>query len=157
VLTVSQQYQQTLDFTVGEEEEVMFIVKGNYDVSLSGNYVVPLDSLKGGDEDSDYESEEDSDYDQSPDEDELMDLLKGREDSEDELDDVDHPRITEVESEDEKKKPEPKKLTKAEKKNLKRAAEEEGKEAVAFTVWYLLITFQPSPRSPSSQRSSRRS
>jgi len=56
-----------------------------------------------------------------------MNLIGGGE-SEDELDDIEEPRITEVGSEEEKppKKEAEKKLTKAQKKSLKRAAEEGG-------------------------------
>ncbi|KAI5776693.1 hypothetical protein EDC01DRAFT_782800 [Geopyxis carbonaria] len=112
-------YQQTLDITINEEEEVFFKVVGNYDVYLTGNYVVPA-----GEQVPDEDSEdEDSDYDMSPDEDELS---YGQEDSEDELDDVPNPRITEVASDEEETTP--KKLSKTEKKNLKRAADDSAKK-----------------------------
>jgi len=125
-LDADRTYQQPLDIIIGEEEEVFFKVDGNYDVSISGNYIVPLGE-DGNEEYSDGESNsDDDDYDLPPDEEELMNLMAGAE-SEDELDDVEEPRVTEIHSEEEKapKKEAVKKLTKAEKKSLKRAAEEE--------------------------------
>ncbi|KAF8247512.1 hypothetical protein K440DRAFT_601177 [Wilcoxina mikolae CBS 423.85] len=127
-LDPERQYQQTLDIVVGEYEEAFFKVVGNFDVFLSGNYVVPADRDGEKDDEDDSEDEDEDDYDLSPDEDELMNMLGGgADDSEDELDDVENPRITEIDSEDEKKKQIEAKLTKAEKKGLKRAAEEEAK------------------------------
>ncbi|KAF8544768.1 hypothetical protein BDD12DRAFT_814668 [Trichophaea hybrida] len=126
-LDPERQYQQTLDIVVGEYEEAFFKVVGNFDVFLSGNYVVPADRNGEKDDEDDSEDEDEDEYDLSPDEDELMNMLGGGvDDSEDELDDIENPRITEIDSEDEKKEIEPK-LTKAGKKSLKRAAEEEGR------------------------------
>lgn len=128
-LDTDRTYQQPLDITISEEEEVFFKVDGNYDVSISGNYIVPLGE-DGNEEYSDGESNsDDDDYDLPPDEEELMNLMAGSE-SEDELDDVEEPRVTEIRSEEEEEEEAPKreavkKLTKAEKKSLKRAAEEE--------------------------------
>ncbi|KAI5784797.1 hypothetical protein FPQ18DRAFT_352493 [Pyronema domesticum] len=114
-------YQQPLEITIGEYEEAFFKVVGNYDIYLTGNYVAPADEHDHEHDDEDDEDDED-DYDLSPDEDELLDMMGGEEDdSEDELDDVEEPRITEVESEDEKP------AAKAVKKGNKRAAEEEAK------------------------------
>lgn len=132
-LTVLQTYQQPLDIIIGEDEEVFFKVDGNYDISLSGNYIIPLNE---NDDEESYSDEEESegeeDYDLSPDEEELMNLIGGGAESEDELDDVEEPRITEVESEEDKtpkkkatEKVAEKKLGKAEKKGNKRAAEED--------------------------------
>jgi hypothetical protein len=127
VLTVSQQYQQTLDITIGNGEEVAFLVNGNYDVTLSGNYFVSKSTLRG-------DNDDDSDYEPARDENglTLTDLLNGGIDEcfKDGFDDVDHSTSTVAESdEDEEKKPEPKKLTKAEKKkSLQRAHEEEEKK-----------------------------
>merc|ERR1711939_366769 len=89
-------YQQPIDFVVGEGEKVFFKVSGTHTVHLTGNYVIPQDDGQASLYDED-------DYDLSPDEDEL-DLLEGAgSDSEsDELDDLDDPRVTEVhEDEDE--------------------------------------------------------
>jgi hypothetical protein len=132
VLTVSQQYQQTLDITIRDDEAVIFIVKGNYDVTLSGNYVVPI--LVGENEDSDDDDEEVSDYAQSANEDALMDFIIGGDD--DELDVSRHLRTSAVKpNSKEENRGELKKQikeVKAERKSLKRAAEEEGKAPSAF-------------------------
>ncbi|KAI5846752.1 FK506-binding protein [Tricharina praecox] len=132
-LDTERTYQQPLDIIIGEDEEVFFKVDGNYDISLSGNYIIPLNE---NDDEESYSDEEESegeeDYDLSPDEEELMNLIGGGAESEDELDDVEEPRITEVESEEDKtpkkkatEKVAEKKLGKAEKKGNKRAAEED--------------------------------
>jgi len=72
-------------------------VTGTHTVYLTGNYVLPIDEGHGlidGDDD------EDDEYDLSPDEDELdLDLLDGEES--DDLDDLENPRIAEVDSDDE--------------------------------------------------------
>merc|ERR1712000_537142 len=94
-------YQQPIDFVVGEGEKVFFKVSGTHTVHLTGNYVIPQDDGQASLYDEDDEDEDV--YDLSPDEDEL-DLLEGAgSDSEsDELDDLDDPRVTEVhEDEDE--------------------------------------------------------
>ncbi|GME40908.1 Fk506-binding protein 4 [Neofusicoccum parvum] len=115
-LDPQQHYQQPLDITIGENEQVYFQVTGAYDISLTGNYVVPDHTH----DDEDDESDEEGEYDFSPDEDELDEYS---DEEEDELDGLDNPRITEVGSDDE----EPPKLVAApkEKKNKnKRSAEE---------------------------------
>ena len=88
-LDASKNYQQPLDIVVGEDQTAFFKVTGDYDVYLTGNYVVDSSPRKmpGG-------------YDLDPDLDELDDELDSDEES-DELDDVEDPRITEIESEDE--------------------------------------------------------
>lgn len=109
-------YQQPLTITMTETEEVYFRVVGAYDVFLTGNYIVQ-------DHDHDHDegdSEDDEDYDLSPSEDEFE---FGASDSEDELDNLANPRIQEVESEDDVPKEE-KKLSKKDKKALKRSADE---------------------------------
>ncbi|KAF2147459.1 uncharacterized protein K452DRAFT_218111 [Aplosporella prunicola CBS 121167] len=102
-------YQQPLDITIGEDEHVFFQVTGAYDISLTGNYVVP-------DHTHDDDDEDDEDYDLSPDEDELEDEYETEE--EDELDGLEDPRITEVDSEEEAPK-----LVEAPKGKNKRGAE----------------------------------
>merc|ERR1711939_213077 len=80
-------YQQPIDFVVGEGEKVFFKVSGTHTVHLTGNYVIPQDDGQA----SLYDEDE-------------LDLLEGAgSDSEsDELDDLDDPRVTEVhEDEDE--------------------------------------------------------
>ncbi|RDW85095.1 FK506-binding protein [Coleophoma cylindrospora] len=120
-LDPEQHYQQTLDITIGERERVFFKVTGTHDVFLTGNYVQEDD---GGHNhhhevyDSD-DDEDDEDYDLSPDEDELEMELDG--DESDELDGLEDPRITEVESDEETA---PKLVSKKEeKKGKKRSAD----------------------------------
>ncbi len=110
----SQTYQQPLDITVGENEEVFFVVTGTHAVTLTGNFIESLD-----DEESEYDSDEDGD----------LDLL-GAGDSDDEsddLDDIDNPRVTEVDSDEE----EAPKLVAKKGKN-KRAADEEAESLDAL-------------------------
>ncbi|KAJ4992969.1 FKBP-type peptidyl-prolyl cis-trans isomerase [Stagonosporopsis vannaccii] len=109
-------YQQPLDITVREGEEVYLQVDGTHDVFVTGNYVA-FPEEDDEDEDDEYDEE---DYDLSPDEDEL-DLDEMDESEDDELDGLENPRITEVDSEEEA----PKLVeSKKGKKNNKRAAEE---------------------------------
>jgi FK506-binding nuclear protein len=117
----AQNYQQTLDFTIGEDERVFFKVTGTHTVYITGNYVIPDDDGHNHhhevyDSESDSEADsEDSEVDLSPDEDEIELEL---DDESDELDGLDDPRITEVDSDEE-----PPKLVKAEEKK----AEKKGK------------------------------
>ncbi|EMD63740.1 hypothetical protein COCSADRAFT_118972 [Bipolaris sorokiniana ND90Pr] len=110
-------YQQPLDITVRQGEEVYLCVTGTHDIYVTGNYVAFPE-----DEDSEDEEDDGLDelgYDLSPDEDEL----DGMDESEDdELDGMSDPRITEVDSDEEEEVP---KLVEASKKSKKRAAEEE--------------------------------
>jgi len=112
-------YQQPLDITVGENESVFFKVTGTHTVWLTGNYVIPVDDAPRGldsdDEDGMYgygEDEDEMDYDED--------------DESDELDDIDDPRITEVDDDEEP----PKLIAAASKANKKRAAEEESLDAM---------------------------
>jgi FK506-binding nuclear protein len=90
-------YQQTLDFVVGQGEKVFFKVSGTHTVHLTGNYVIPQDDGSA----SLYDDEdEEEDYDLSPDEDEL-DALEDADEESDALDDLVDPRIAEVDSEEE--------------------------------------------------------
>lgn len=85
---------------------------------LTGNYLIPADF----DEDDDEDEDEDE-YDLSPDEDEL-DMLVDEGEESDELDGLENPRVTEIDSDEE----EVPKLIKA-KGEKKRAAEESDEEA----------------------------
>ena len=89
-----QNYQQTLDFVVGEDEHVFFKVTGTHTVHLTGNYVIPTDDGQARLYDDDEEDDEDE-YDLSPDEDEL-EALEEEDVSDDELDDLADPRVMEV-------------------------------------------------------------
>ncbi|KAL1310925.1 hypothetical protein AAFC00_001150 [Neodothiora populina] len=113
-LDPSKHYQQPLDITVGEDEQVWFVVNGTHSIFLTGNYVEPDHTH---DEDSDDEDEDE--YDLSPDEDELDEDF-----SEDDLDDLEDPRITEVEDESEEEAPKLIKAADSKKGKNKRAAEE---------------------------------
>ncbi|KAL2827186.1 hypothetical protein BDW59DRAFT_144385 [Aspergillus cavernicola] len=116
-------YQQTLDITVAEDERVFFKVTGTHTVYLTGNYVMPLDDGHSH-YDDDEEDDEEDDYDLSPDEDELDidELMMGEDDESDDLDDLENPRITEVDSDEEAPK-----LVDAKGKK-KRAADEDALE-----------------------------
>ncbi|KAJ0419448.1 hypothetical protein BJY00DRAFT_302187 [Aspergillus carlsbadensis] len=118
-------YQQALDITVSEDERVFFKVTGTHTIYLTGNYVMPLDEegRPGFDEDED---DDEDDYDLSPDEDELDidEIMMGEDDESDDLDDLENPRITEVDSDEE----EAPKLVATKGKQKKRAAEEEALE-----------------------------
>ncbi|KIX03603.1 uncharacterized protein Z518_07156 [Rhinocladiella mackenziei CBS 650.93] len=92
-------YQQTLDFVVGEGEKVFFKVSGTHTVHLTGNYVIPQDDGTASPYDEDDEDSEEE-YDLSPDEDEL-DALADADEESDDLDDLADPRITEVDSDEE--------------------------------------------------------
>ena len=105
---MTQNYQQPLDITIGEDERVFFKVSGTHTIYLTGNYVIPVDDRPRS---YDEDDEEDEDYDLSPDEDELDD---GEES--DELDALDDPRITEVVSDEDA---EPPKLVKSDKQSKK--------------------------------------
>lgn len=125
-----QQYQQPLDITVSEHERIFFKVTGTHTVYLTGNYVMPTDEGRQflGDEDD----EDDDEYDLSPDEDEDLEdfdinALLGGDDSDDDLDDLEDPRVTEVDSEEEVPK-----LVSTKGKN-KRAAEEDTPKAQPAT------------------------
>lgn len=133
-----QHYQQPLELTLNEEEPIYFRVTGDYSVFLTGNYLT---------EENDFEGDsEDSDYDQEPSEDEMMYGQGIDTDSEsDELDDLEDPRIKEIDTGDEDEDEEeeeqkPKKLTKAEKKAdkkaLKRSAPEsnDGEDVIARLI-----------------------
>ena len=96
---------------------------------LTGNYVISPDDTHG-------DSEEESDYDMTPDEDELEGELDG--DESDELDNLEDPRITELESEDDevpklvKDGKKEKAIEKSVKGTNKRAAEESDEEAATL-------------------------
>ncbi|KAG8532689.1 uncharacterized protein KY384_002566 [Bacidia gigantensis] len=97
-LDTQKTYQQPIDITIPEGQPTYFSVTGSHAVYLTGNYVVDPDAGNYRDGDSDSEGE----YDLSPDEDELE--LEG-EDESDQLDDLEDPRITELDSEDENEAP----------------------------------------------------
>ncbi|KAL8997150.1 MAG: hypothetical protein Q9188_006401 [Gyalolechia gomerana] len=114
-------YQQPLDLTIGEDQQAYFKVSGTHAIYLTGNYVIPADSSHNHG-DSDYEGGDD--YDLSPDEDEL-----DGEDESDELDNLEDPRITEVDTDEEEAPKLVKNESAPQKGKNKRAAEdsEDGK------------------------------
>ncbi|CAM1506720.1 Fc.00g063610.m01.CDS01 [Cosmosporella sp. VM-42] len=92
-LDTERNYQQPLDITVNHGEKVFFVVSGTHTVYLTGNYIM--------DDDEDDEDDDEDEYDLSPDE---LDYALGEDMSDeesDELDDVENPRVTEVDSEEE--------------------------------------------------------
>jgi FK506-binding nuclear protein len=115
----SQHYQQPLDITVREGEEVYLMVTGTHDIYVTGNYVAFPDEEDSEDEEDD--GLEQLGYDLGSDEDEL-DIDGMDEDESDELDDLEDPRVTEVESEEEEA---PKLVAASKKANKKRPAESE--------------------------------
>jgi FK506-binding nuclear protein len=118
-------FQQTLDFVVGEGEKVFFKVSGTHTVHLTGNYVIPQDDGQAALYDEDDEDDEDlEDYDLSPDEDELDALEDGDEESDD-LDDLEDPRVTEVHTDEEEI---PKLVKNAGKGKNKRPAEDSAED-----------------------------
>ncbi|KAJ5089806.1 hypothetical protein N7532_008490 [Penicillium argentinense] len=114
--------QQALDFTVCEGERVFFKATGNHTIYITGNYVIGLDEGHP-DHEEDEEDEYDDEYDLSPDEEELdMDELMAMDgDESDDLDEMEDPRITEVDSDEEA----PKLVEAKGKGKNKRAAEPE--------------------------------
>ncbi|KAI1157167.1 hypothetical protein F4825DRAFT_5682 [Nemania diffusa] len=113
-LDTERNYQQPLDITIGAEEQVFFVVKGTHAIHLTGNFIVDMDNV------SDSDDEDDEDY-------ELPEGLNGIDDYEsdseaDELDNIQDPRIVEVDSDEEEEAP---KLVEPKKGKNKRAAEEE--------------------------------
>jgi FK506-binding nuclear protein len=101
-LTYFQNYQQPLDITIAENERVFFKVTGTHTIYLTGNYVIPDDDGHNHHHeiyDSDSDEEDDEEYDLSPDEDELE--LEMDDEESDELDDLENPRVTELDSDEE--------------------------------------------------------
>ncbi|KAK6358684.1 peptidylprolyl isomerase fpr4 [Orbilia blumenaviensis] len=150
-------YQQPLQLTVGDGEPVFFKVTGSYTVYLTGNYVTEPRQLPpsyGGEESdeeedmySDEEDEEEGEDFDMEDEEELKELLRRLKSGEydgvdadsdeesDDLDDVEDPRITELDDEEEEapklvkaKKPE-EALSNKEKKAAAKAAQLKAKAA----------------------------
>ncbi|KAK4085459.1 uncharacterized protein Triagg1_449 [Trichoderma aggressivum f. europaeum] len=116
-LDTERNYQQPLDITVNQGEKVFFVVSGTHTVYLTGNYIMD-------DEDEEDQDGED-DYDLSPDE---LEYAMGEEDSEeesDDLDDLEDPRITELDS-DEEEVPKLVPTDNKKGKNKRSAAEAEG-------------------------------
>lgn len=110
-LDTERNYQQPLDITVNHGEKVFFVVTGTHTIYLTGNYIM---------DDDEEDSDDEDDYDLSPDE---LEYAMGEEDSDEEsdkLDDVDNPRVTEVDSDEE----EAPKLVPVKKGKNKRSAEE---------------------------------
>ncbi|KAL6887899.1 hypothetical protein GGI43DRAFT_388256 [Trichoderma evansii] len=112
-LDTERNYQQPLDITVNQGEKVFFVVSGTHTVYLTGNYIM--------DDNEEDEDEDEDDYDLSPDD---LDYGLGEDDSEeesDDLDDLEDPRVTEVDSDEEVPKLVP---TDTKKGKNKRSAEE---------------------------------
>ncbi|RVD85981.1 uncharacterized protein DFL_004278 [Arthrobotrys flagrans] len=146
-------YQQPLQLTVGDGEPVFFKVTGSYTVYLTGNYVTEPRQLPpsyGGDdseeEDEEVYSDDEEEFDMD-DEEELQQVLArlksgayddvdaSSDEESDDLDDLENPRITEIDDDEEEaptlvksKKPE-EVLTNKEKKAAAKAAQLKAKAA----------------------------
>lgn len=116
----NQKYQQPLDITIGKNELVYFKVRGNHTVYLTGNYLIPDELVRSGSIESD-DSDANSEYDLTPDENELE--LELDEES-DELDDLDNPRITELDDSDDGLVSQPTKDAEKKKGKNKRSADQ---------------------------------
>ncbi|KAI1845257.1 hypothetical protein JX266_008567 [Neoarthrinium moseri] len=120
-LDTERNYQQAIDITVGPNEKVFFRVTGTHSIHLTGNYTIDLA------DEEDSEDEDDEDYDDFPNELEEMYGAGSDESEDDELDGLEDPRITEVDSEEEAPK-----LVEAKKGKNKRRAEEDGESLDAL-------------------------
>ncbi|KAF7531493.1 hypothetical protein G7054_g8843 [Neopestalotiopsis clavispora] len=118
-LDTERNYQQAIDITIGPKEKVFFRVVGTHSIHLTGNYIIE-------DIDEDEDDEDEEDYDDFPNELEEM-YGEGSDSEEDELDGLEDPRITEVDSEEEAPK-----LAQTKKGKNKRAAEEEAESLDAM-------------------------
>ena len=98
---VSQNYQQPIDFVVGEDERIFFKVTGTHTVHLTGNYVIPIDDGQA----YPYEEEEEEEDEEIDSEEEEMDALMNGDSESDELDDLEDPRVAEVNDEEEAEPP----------------------------------------------------
>jgi len=112
-------YQQPLNITVRQGEEVYLSVTGTHDVYVTGNFIAFPD------EDSEDDDEDDGldelGYDLGASDEDDLDIDEMDESEDDELDGLDDPRITEVDSEEEA----PKLVAASKKGTKKRAAESE--------------------------------
>ncbi|QDS71592.1 hypothetical protein FKW77_006278 [Venturia effusa] len=135
-LDSKQTYQQPLDILVTAGESIFFKVTGAYDIHLTGNFVVPEDEIAGSDDEDSDDEEEMGGY-------SLDELLAGNESdaSGDELDDLEDPRVMEVDSEEEA--PKLVKSKKDEKKNKKRAADDSDEEISKDAIKKLLKPEEP--------------
>ena len=120
-------------------------MSGTHAIYLTGNYVIPADDGH----DHDYEDDEEGEYDLSPEE---GDLEMDDDAESDELDNLEDPRITEVDTDDEKeapqlveKKTEKKVLTNG---NKKRPAEDSEKDATEGASLDDIIAKSIKPEAP---------
>ncbi|KAK6540743.1 peptidylprolyl isomerase fpr4 [Orbilia ellipsospora] len=148
-------YQQPLQLTVGDGEPVFFKANGSYTIYLTGNYVTeprqlpPSYGQVDSDDEEEWESDDDDEEDEfdMDDEEELQEVLARlksgayddvdaeSDEESDDLDDLENPRITEVDDDDEEaptlvkaKKPE-EALSNKEKKAAAKAAQLKAKAA----------------------------
>ncbi|KAF1979865.1 hypothetical protein BU23DRAFT_523427 [Bimuria novae-zelandiae CBS 107.79] len=117
-------YQQTLEITVREGEEIYFSATGSHDIYLTGNYV----AFPAEDEEDDDAADMYGMGGDGYDEDDLDEDISDSED--DELDGLADPRITEVDSDEE----EAPKLVKADKKSKNKRPAEDDDEDEAMTL-----------------------
>ncbi|KAI0446799.1 hypothetical protein F4803DRAFT_559234 [Xylaria telfairii] len=119
-LDTERNYQQPLDITIGPEEQVFFIVKGTHAIHLTGNYIVDTDDVSGAEDDDDDDDDDDYTFN-------LPGGIDGMDDYDsdseaDELDNIQDPRVLEIDSDEEDKVP---KLVTSKKGKNKRPAEDE--------------------------------
>jgi FK506-binding nuclear protein len=131
---LAQTYQQPLDILVNAGEQIYFKVSGAYDIHLTGNFVIPENEIMDSDDDEESDDGEGA-YN-------LEDLLDEQGDfSGDDLDDLEDPRVMEVDSEEEA--PKLIKSKKEEKKNKKRTADDSDEEISKDAIKKLLKTEDP--------------
>jgi FK506-binding nuclear protein len=125
-LTISQHYQQTLEITVREGEEIYFSATGSHDIYLTGNYVAfPDEDDEDEDDAADMYGLDAADYDE--DEDDFDEDISDSD--EDELDALADPRVTEIDSEEEAPK-----LVKTNKKGKNKRQAEDDDQGEAMTL-----------------------
>jgi FK506-binding nuclear protein len=107
---------------VNAGEQIYFKVSGAYDIHLTGNFVIPENEIMDSDDEESDDEEGMGGY-------SMEDLLDEQDLSGDELDDLEDPRVMEVDSEEEA--PKLIKSKKEEKKNKKRSADDSDDEEIS--------------------------
>ncbi|KAF1963841.1 hypothetical protein CC80DRAFT_487136 [Byssothecium circinans] len=143
-------WQQPLEITVREGEQIYFTSTGTHDIFLTGNYVAIDEHDHDDDEEDDEYGMERLGYDMGPDEDD-EDLSESEED---ELDGLEDPRVTEVDS-DEEDVPKLVKIETKKGKN-KRPAESDGEEVGATLDELISKTKTDAPATNGEQKLSKK-
>ncbi|KAI1640484.1 hypothetical protein F4809DRAFT_590346 [Biscogniauxia mediterranea] len=122
-LDTERNYQQPLNITVGPDEEVFFVVKGTHTVFLTGNYIIDSENPPSDDEDDDDDDDDDYDFPAG------MDGIEEYDEDESEVDELDglqDPRVTEIDTDEE----EAPKLVAANNKGKNKRPADEGTEGL---------------------------